>query len=203
MVRKKILCYGDSNTWGYIPGGFGRFPEDVRWPGVLRSCLKDDFDVIEDGLNGRSVFSFYPNGDPLNGEEHFGQCRRAYLPLDYIIFFLGINDIFGASNITVDEISQKVCEILGPVVDEKNTHTEIVLLSPVPVNKNFSGSGMYMVEINKSLEFAGTFMLIAESLGCKFIDTSGIIESSSTDGVHLDGKSHIILGQTVCRLIKT
>jgi lysophospholipase L1-like esterase len=32
---RTILCYGDSNTWGYEPATGNRFPEDVRWPGVL------------------------------------------------------------------------------------------------------------------------------------------------------------------------
>ena len=31
---KTVLCYGDSNTWGYMPETDGRFPWEVRWPGI-------------------------------------------------------------------------------------------------------------------------------------------------------------------------
>jgi lysophospholipase L1-like esterase len=40
---KTVLCYGDSNTWGFDPETGERFPEDVRWPGVLRAKLGDEY----------------------------------------------------------------------------------------------------------------------------------------------------------------
>ena len=49
-MRKTILCYGDSNTFGYVPAGGGeRYPEDVRWTGVLQEDLGDAYKVIEEG----------------------------------------------------------------------------------------------------------------------------------------------------------
>ena len=51
---KNILCFGDSNTWGYEPLVARRYPADVRWPGVLQNSLGDGFRVIEEGLNGRT-----------------------------------------------------------------------------------------------------------------------------------------------------
>ena len=61
-MRKRILCFGDSNTYGYIPLG-GRYDEDVRWPTVMAGLLGDGYTVIEEGLNGRTcVFD-----DPVSG----------------------------------------------------------------------------------------------------------------------------------------
>ncbi|MCC8191174.1 MAG: hydrolase, partial [Planctomycetes bacterium] len=55
-VKKGILCYGDSNTWGYVPGGDGaRFPSHVRWPGVLSKLLRTNYRITEEGLNGRTT----------------------------------------------------------------------------------------------------------------------------------------------------
>ena len=51
---KNILCFGDSNTWGYEPLVARRYPADVRWTGVLQNSLGDGFRVIEEGLNGRT-----------------------------------------------------------------------------------------------------------------------------------------------------
>jgi lysophospholipase L1-like esterase len=55
-MKKRILCFGDSNTWGWIPGSDGdRFPADVRWPGVMAAELGPDFVVIEEAQNGRTT----------------------------------------------------------------------------------------------------------------------------------------------------
>ena len=54
---KQILCYGDSNTWGYTAGTGVRYPHDVRWTGVMQRELGSEYTVLEEGLNGRtSVF---------------------------------------------------------------------------------------------------------------------------------------------------
>ncbi len=49
-MKKTVLCFGDSNTWGYIPGGdCDRYAPDVRWPGVMQAALgTDDFTIIEE-----------------------------------------------------------------------------------------------------------------------------------------------------------
>lgn len=52
---KTILCYGDSNTWGYIPAAGERLPYEARWTGVLQKSLGDRCRVIEEGLNGRTT----------------------------------------------------------------------------------------------------------------------------------------------------
>ena len=54
MERKRIVCFGDSNTWGYDPGTAERFPEDVRWTGLLAQALGENYWVIEEGQNGRT-----------------------------------------------------------------------------------------------------------------------------------------------------
>ena len=51
---KQIICYGDSNTFGYIPGSGKRYPKDIRWTGVLSNLLGDEYKVIEEGCNNRT-----------------------------------------------------------------------------------------------------------------------------------------------------
>ena len=46
-----ILCYGDSNTYGYDPHTGGRYDESVRWPCRLQTYLGDEYHLIEAGLN--------------------------------------------------------------------------------------------------------------------------------------------------------
>ena len=66
---KTILCYGDSNTWGYDPVTQDRFPPDTRWPGVLRHELGEGYLVIEEGLNGRTTVW----DDPIEGYKNGNQ----------------------------------------------------------------------------------------------------------------------------------
>ncbi len=60
---RRILCFGDSNTWGYDPATEDRFDDQTRWTGVLQAALGTDFTVIEEGLNGRTTVW----NDPIEG----------------------------------------------------------------------------------------------------------------------------------------
>ena len=62
---KVVLCYGDSNTHGYVPGTGARYPFDIRWTGVLQKQLGFDVRVIEEGLCGRTTILIQPLSIPL------------------------------------------------------------------------------------------------------------------------------------------
>lgn len=65
MTNKRILCFGDSLTWGWIPVTEGvpteRFPRDVRWTGVMADRLGDGYEVIEEGLSARTTTAEDPS----------------------------------------------------------------------------------------------------------------------------------------------
>ena len=44
---KRILCFGDSNTYGYKPDRSGQFNENIRWTGLLSKSLGDDYEIIK------------------------------------------------------------------------------------------------------------------------------------------------------------
>jgi hypothetical protein len=67
---RTILCYGDSNTWGYEPATGKRFPEDMRWPGVLARELGSGFRVIEEALNGRTTVRDDPVEEYKSGKDY-------------------------------------------------------------------------------------------------------------------------------------
>jgi len=58
---KTILCYGDSNTWGYDPKNLCRHDHNTRWPMALKNILNKDAPpdepewwVVEEGQGGRT-----------------------------------------------------------------------------------------------------------------------------------------------------
>jgi len=91
---KTILCYGDSNTWGYNPATGGRFSRDKRWTRVLVQELVDGYYVIEEGLNGRTTALSDPiEGPHKNGKEYLVPCLESHQPLDLVTIMLGTNDL--------------------------------------------------------------------------------------------------------------
>ena len=82
-MKKHILCFGDSNTFGTNPAG-GRWPLHVRWTGVLQQLLGAEYRVIEEGCGCYA-------------------CRNGYTRA-YIRHLLNANEILGARLMTIHNL---------------------------------------------------------------------------------------------------
>lgn len=89
---RSVLCFGDSNTWGYDPATGSRHRYADRWPSVLQSGLGADYVVIPEGLNGRTISSDDPIDDWRNGRTALPMILETHKPLDLVITMLGTND---------------------------------------------------------------------------------------------------------------
>ena len=106
---KRILIFGDSNVWGDIPLQVGtRLPDNVRWTGVLQNMLGNDYEVIEEGLIGRTtnVDDPFPGFEDKNGKDYLFPCLRSQIPLDYVILLLGSNDFKKVFNRTAKDVAK-------------------------------------------------------------------------------------------------
>jgi lysophospholipase L1-like esterase len=90
-MAKRILCYGDSNTWGSMAYE-GRYPTAQQWPHVLQRLLGDDFEVIQEGVCGRTAGDIEEKAH-RNGKAGFEIAIRSSSPIDYIVINLGTNDL--------------------------------------------------------------------------------------------------------------
>ena len=89
---KQILAFGDSNTWGLIPGSGERYPEHIRWTGILRKAVAGQgFTVLEDGLCGRTTVFQDPFRPMRRGVDSIGQYQKPG-SLSAVILMLGTND---------------------------------------------------------------------------------------------------------------
>lgn len=196
----KILCYGDSNTWGYNPQNGSRFSEEVRWPEVFRRCLGDGFTVVEDGLNGRTLCAFGMEGDPLNGSEHLISVLGAHQRFDLVIFYLGINDLFTDPHISVESMAGEIETIIDNL-GKFDPSTNLLVLSPLPVNVDREYQALYHEQIEKSFQLSAAAKDVVEQKGYSFLDSSQVISASRHDGVHIEAEEYIKLGLHLCMLV--
>jgi lysophospholipase L1-like esterase len=91
---RTVVCFGDSNTWGYVPGSDGaRYPREQRWPVILQRLAGDDWEVIAEGLNGRTATIDRPDSEGRNGLPYLLPCLLSHAPVDTVVIFLGTNDV--------------------------------------------------------------------------------------------------------------
>lgn len=94
-MNKKILCYGDSNTWGLVAGSINwetyymeRYSFPIRWTGRLQQLLGKSYRVIEEGLNGRTTNADHNELPGRNGKTYLEPCLASHRPLDLVVLFL-------------------------------------------------------------------------------------------------------------------
>jgi lysophospholipase L1-like esterase len=203
---KTILCYGDSNTWGYNPATQARFSRDERWAGVLRLELGDDYLVIEEGLNGRTTVWDDPIEGYKNGKEYLIPCLTTHKPLDLVVILLGTNDLKKRFSLSAYDIANGA-GVLVDVVQKSDTGLDdkppqILLLAPPPIAKLTEYAEMFEGAEAKSRKFSENFRRVAEEYGCEWLDTAGIIVSSDIDGIHFEAGEHRKLGLAVADKVR-
>ena len=104
-----ILCFGDSNTWGYDPLDGSRYDFATRWPGALQKNLgSDNYRIIEEGLNGRTTAHNEIERPIRSGLEILPVLLEAHRPLDWVIIMLGTNDLKTHFNSSAEQIAANV-----------------------------------------------------------------------------------------------
>jgi lysophospholipase L1-like esterase len=198
---KTVLCYGDSNTWGYDPATQTRYPWDVRWPGVLRKKLGDDYLVIEEGLNGRTTVWDDPIELDKNGATYLRPCIQTHKPLELVIIMLGTNDlktrfslpaydIASGAGVLVDIVMKSDAGIDGGAPD-------VLLIAPPQAVELTSFAEMFEDAVEKSEGFAKHYRRVANEKGCHYLNAGEFVESSPLDGIHLESDMQAALGKAV------
>lgn len=109
---KTVLCFGDSNTWGYDPdASFGssfplRHPYDVRWTGVLARELGAGWRVVEEGQNGRTTVFEDPLVPHRRGRDYLPAALESHKPLDAVVLMLGTNDLKAVFSAPATQIAE-------------------------------------------------------------------------------------------------
>ena len=203
----EVMCFGDSNTWGYSPSTGQRFPRTVRWTGVLQSELGTGFLIHEEGLNGRTTVWEDPiEGDKM-GRRHLPVLLDSHAPLDLVVMMLGTNDLkkrFSAHAWDIAQGSRRARRHDRRSASGNHAASPAVLLiAPPPLGKLSTWDGMFEGGAEKSRQLGAYYREVARTRGCHFLDAADVIRSSSDlDGIHLEEKDHRALGLAVAREVK-
>ena len=207
---KTVLCYGDSNTYGYNPINGLRYGESIRWTCRLRDLLGDGYRVIEEGCNGRTTIYDDPVDGWKNGLDYLRPCLNSHKPVDIVILMLGSNDLKDTFHLTAREIANGA----GVLVDTIKAFTSekqgsvpvIILVSPPELGSGIRRSPFYgrFLEdaVTRSQEFPEYYKAVADRSGCVFFDAAKWIKASEVDSLHLDPEAHRILAEQLCEVVK-
>jgi lysophospholipase L1-like esterase len=203
---KTIVCFGDSNTWGYSPSDSGRYPFEKRWTSILQKNLGTDYFVIPEGLNGRTTTFEDSVEMDKNGYRHLQTVLETHKPLDLIIIMLGTNDLKSRFGVCAQEIAWSVGKLVDYTlrstagIDEKPPG--ILFIAP-PVVKDSPPFG-YMLKgsVEKSKDLGMHYNTMAQDLGVPFLNASDIVTSSPIDGIHWEEEEHKKFADTVAVKIR-
>lgn len=200
---KTILCYGDSNTWGFDPALKDRFPAADRWTGVMSRKLGKGFTVIEEGLGGRTTVWDDPvEGGFKSGKDYLIPCLESHRPIDLVILWLGINDLKKRYSLPLSDVVRGVSVlielILGSGAGPSGQAPRLLLLSPLPLGKlSEDYEDMFEGAAGKSARLPELYRQTAERYGCAYADASEIVSADEADGLHLSRPSHKTLGRAL------
>ena len=204
MIR--VLCYGDSNTWGAVPGSKERFDENTRYPKVLQKLLGDNYEVIEEGLRERTAVTddiVFARGNN-NGSISFLQSVYTHDPLDFVVIMLGTNDMKEIFHTNPKQITKqmedkyiKALNInLRPVL--VLTIPKIIIVAPGEIKEGLF-EGFDGAE-EKSKSFNEEYKQLANRTNCFFVGNENLV--AGCDGIHLTAESHKHLAKAICDIIK-
>jgi lysophospholipase L1-like esterase len=205
--ERSILCFGDSNTWGYQPGGDAlRFTRNVRWPGVLQRLLGEGYCVIEEGLNGRTATLEHPWIEGRSGRPYLLPCCRSHAPLDLVIIYLGTNDLSDRYNLSAADIAE-ACASLTQIVraalcGRDGQSPPVVLVCPPVIHATGPEAAEYERVAAKSVTLGSRFAESAEAAQATLLDLEGIVRYSEDDPIHLDADGHQALAEAVAPLVR-
>jgi lysophospholipase L1-like esterase len=212
----RILCYGDSNTWGCGPTPqppAPRHPPDSRWPRVLGAELGPHCEIIEEGLNARTTDVPDPmqaaiTGAGVDGAAYLPACLASHLPLDFVVIMLGTNDLkahFARSPLRIALGAGRLIDIAQRIeggIGTPYSSPEVLLICPPPLGSMVFFADEFAGGLEKSRALPAAYAEVAKAAGVLFLDAGTVISTDGPDGLHLSAASQIALGRAVAAMLR-
>jgi lysophospholipase L1-like esterase len=197
-----VMCFGDSNTHGtppiVDPELYARYGAGQRWP----SLLGPRFEVIEEGLPGRTTMFDDPvMGAHMNGQSGLKIALESHGSLDALVLMLGTNDVKARFTSTPEAVVGGIASLLDiaqhQVMQRRHSGFKILLICPTPVVEVGPIRGEFWGGAARSQALAPLLRKLAAAREVDFLDAGAVIKVSPLDGVHFDEAEHAKLGAAV------
>lgn len=207
---KHILCYGDSNTWGYDSRTNARFPFDTRWTGRLSALLPADYRIIEEGLCGRTTAYDLPLEAERNGYSTYRLALSCADPIDLVVVMLGTNDRRVQLHVSPEEsalaLERYILLTRSPTLWFGHQTPKLLLVAPPEISETvFETDVAFYYDANSvrhSRQIKSTYAAMAKRYNCDFLDAAAYC-TPGPDGIHLDAAGHAALAQAMLGKIIT
>lgn len=205
-----VLCYGDSNTYGYDPRTDGeRYPSRVCWTTILAEMLGSDYKIIPEGLSGRTTAYDRIDAPWKNGLPYLTPCLATHKPVDYLTIMLGTNDCNVEMGLSAEDIAAGMEQLVATAetvtLTEQGYVPRIVVIVPAAIRPEIEGTTFdYQLDetsVEKSRAIAPLYRDIARRHGCLFLDASAV-ETSPIDCEHLTEQGHTQMAQLLFDLLQ-
>jgi lysophospholipase L1-like esterase len=205
-MLKHILCYGDSNTWGSIPGTRLRHPREVRWTGILQNLLGENYYVIEEGCNGRTTMWDDPVEGHKNGETYLMPCLWSHRPVDLVILMLGTNDLKMRFSIPAADIARCVGNLSKIILNSEagpgDGAPKLLVVCPPKLTKLTEHAEVFAGGTEKSIKLPAYYEKVAQALNVPYFDANTIVTASNKDGLHWEAEEHTKFARSIETLIR-
>ncbi|MEI8132220.1 MAG: SGNH/GDSL hydrolase family protein [Leptolinea sp.] len=204
-MLKHVLCYGDSNTWGSIPGSKDRYPREVRWTGYLQKLLGEMYYVIEEGCNGRTTVWDDPVEGDKNGKTYLMPCLWSHRPVDLVVLMLGSNDLKIRYSVPASDIARSI-GILAKIILKSEAGPQagapkLLIVAPPKLAKLTEYADMFEGGTEKSNKLGEKYEKIAKDLNVPFFDANTAVISSDKDGIHWEAVEHAKFARALAEII--
>lgn len=219
--KKRIMVFGDSNTFGYVEdarGVVGRLPLDTTWPGRMAALLGSDYEVVVEGLSGRTTRIDSPErsgtgvipGAGMNGAAYLPAALSSHMPLDMVVIMLGTNDLRKDRNQSASDIAASLTELVAVVKkgewQQRTTFPTPQVLVVCPPKLNLTSSpyaDFFEGSLAKSEALPGILQPMVESAGALFLDAATVVPfAQGPDQIHLTPENHAALAEAVTKEVK-
>lgn len=200
MKPQRILCFGDSNTWGSDPthkqAGKRRISYPDRWPGVLAKLLGANYKIVEYGLSGRTTRHDDPDeGGGKSGYQAISQLLEHDNNFQQIIIMLGTNDLKIKFHQSAKEIAISMEQILIKITELSDA--KILLVAPIRAREIKQYRDAFSGATQKSQDLAEELRMLANLHNIAFTDAGAVAQASDDDGIHMTADQHEKLAASI------
>ncbi len=198
---ESMLAYGDSNTWGLIPGSspYQRYSYDIRWTGILERKLTN-VRVLEEGLCGRTTVLEDRMRSGRNGNDTLPVILESQYPIDFAVLMLGTNDCKKVYSVSPEQIGRGIEQCLD-TLERYIGKEDILLISPILLGDHVWRSDKdpefdrRSVAVCKGLK--AIYEQIARKRGIHFMAASDYVTADERDDEHFNEEGHRIFAEAV------